>query len=84
MEQLHSGHGILLLSLTRYESSTLVHFRDLAPSDTPNRCIPGWHSIVPDLEMLAGSPYVWKRQIRMFIECFIQSGYREPTMPSSA
>ena len=63
----HSRHGILFMSLTRYESPTPVHFRVLASSNIPERSIPGCHVIVRDLATLAARPYFWKRPIRKFI-----------------
>ena len=45
----HYGQGIILRSLTWYESTTPAHFRALASSDTPDRSAPGWHVILSDV-----------------------------------
>ena len=80
----HSGHGIRLRSLTRYEFLTPVNFSATASSDIPASNVPVWHVIVRDLEKLAARPYLLKKPTRTFITCCNQSESREPTMPLSA
>ena len=66
----HSGHGIHLRSLTRYEYPNPVHFSAMASSDIPICNASVWHVILCDLETLATRSYLLKRPTRTFIACY--------------
>ena len=80
----HSGHGIRLQNLTRWESPTLLHFSSMAYFYISARNDLGWHVIVSDFSMLSARPYLLKSPTNMFIACCSLYEPIEPTMPLSA
>ena len=68
----HYGHGIRLLSHSRYGVPTTVHRRPTDSSDKPSCSALGWHLIVQDFATFVTSPYRQKSQCDLSVQCCLE------------